>query len=171
MSSILFPQQSPRPHLPATCRQARPCPRLFPAPLRARSVHVRRCRKRSRQALLARYPRRRWHRPRHPEGQVFGFLGQNGSGKTTTVRMLTTLLRPTAGTACVGGIDVLAGPRPRPEARGRSPSRKSAWMTSRRAASSSPSSPASSASRLARPAAASTTFLKSSASPMPPTAP
>ena len=28
-----------------------------------------------------------------PEGQVFGFLGQNGSGKTTTVRMFTTLLR------------------------------------------------------------------------------
>ncbi|MBK6318862.1 MAG: ATP-binding cassette domain-containing protein [Dehalococcoidia bacterium] len=45
-----------------------------------------------------------------PEGQVFGFLGQNGSGKTTTVRMLTTLLRPTAGTARVGGIDVLADP-------------------------------------------------------------
>ena len=39
-------------------------------------------------------------------GQVFGFLGQNGSGKTTTVRMLTTLLRPTAGEAWVGGLDV-----------------------------------------------------------------
>ncbi|MFN0093154.1 MAG: ATP-binding cassette domain-containing protein [Dehalococcoidia bacterium] len=39
-------------------------------------------------------------------GQVFGFLGQNGSGKTTTVRMLTTLLRPTAGTAEVDGLDV-----------------------------------------------------------------
>ena len=42
-----------------------------------------------------------------PEGQVFGFLGQNGSGKTTTVRMLTTLLKPTSGTASVGGLDVL----------------------------------------------------------------
>ena len=40
-------------------------------------------------------------------GQVFGFLGQNGSGKTTTVRMLTTLLRPTAGEARVAGFDVL----------------------------------------------------------------
>jgi len=40
-------------------------------------------------------------------GQVFGFLGQNGSGKTTTVRMLTTLLRPTDGTARVAGFDVL----------------------------------------------------------------
>lgn len=39
-------------------------------------------------------------------GQVFGFLGQNGSGKTTTVRMLTTLLRPTEGDAWVGGLDV-----------------------------------------------------------------
>ena len=41
-----------------------------------------------------------------PEGQVFGFLGQNGSGKTTTVRMLTTLLKPTSGTARVAGLDV-----------------------------------------------------------------
>ncbi len=44
------------------------------------------------------------------EGEIFGFLGQNGSGKTTTVRMLTTLLRPTAGTARVAGVDVLANP-------------------------------------------------------------
>jgi ABC-2 type transport system ATP-binding protein len=41
------------------------------------------------------------------EGQIFGFLGANGSGKTTTVRMLTTLLRPTAGSATVAGLDVL----------------------------------------------------------------
>jgi ABC-2 type transport system ATP-binding protein len=41
------------------------------------------------------------------DGQIFGFLGANGSGKTTTVRMLTTLLRPTAGRASVGGMDVL----------------------------------------------------------------
>ena len=39
-------------------------------------------------------------------GQVFGFLGQNGSGKTTTVRMLTTLLRPTEGSARVAGFDI-----------------------------------------------------------------
>ncbi|MCX7618668.1 ATP-binding cassette domain-containing protein [Tepidiforma sp.] len=44
------------------------------------------------------------------EGQIFGFLGQNGSGKTTTVRMLATLTRPTAGTARVAGVDVLANP-------------------------------------------------------------
>ncbi len=39
-------------------------------------------------------------------GAIFGFLGQNGSGKTTTVRMLTTLLRPTGGRAEVAGFDV-----------------------------------------------------------------
>ena len=41
-------------------------------------------------------------------GQIFAYLGQNGSGKTTTVRMLTTLLRPTSGRAEVDGLDVLA---------------------------------------------------------------
>jgi ABC-2 type transport system ATP-binding protein len=40
------------------------------------------------------------------EGEVFGFLGPNGAGKTTTVRMLTTLLRPTAGRAAVAGYDL-----------------------------------------------------------------
>ena len=39
-------------------------------------------------------------------GEIFAFLGQNGSGKTTTVRMLTTLLRPTSGRAEVDGLDV-----------------------------------------------------------------
>lgn len=38
--------------------------------------------------------------------EIFGLLGPNGSGKTTTVLMLTTLLRPTAGTASVCGYDV-----------------------------------------------------------------
>jgi len=45
-----------------------------------------------------------------PEGQIFAFLGENGSGKTTTVRMLTTLLRPTSGRAWVAGYDVLERP-------------------------------------------------------------
>lgn len=39
-------------------------------------------------------------------GEIFGFLGPNGSGKTTTIRMLLGLLPPTAGAAHVLGIDV-----------------------------------------------------------------
>ena len=43
-------------------------------------------------------------------GEIFGFLGSNGAGKSTTIRMLCGLLRPTSGTALVGGIDVSADP-------------------------------------------------------------
>ncbi|MCK7520327.1 MAG: ABC transporter ATP-binding protein [Ignavibacteriales bacterium] len=39
-------------------------------------------------------------------GAIFGFLGANGAGKSTTIRMLCGLLDPTSGTATVGGFDV-----------------------------------------------------------------
>lgn len=41
-----------------------------------------------------------------PDQAVYGFLGRNGAGKTTTLKMLLGLIRPTAGTARIGGVDV-----------------------------------------------------------------
>ena len=44
------------------------------------------------------------------EGEIYGFLGPNGSGKTTTILMLLGLTEPTAGTARVAGLDPLRDP-------------------------------------------------------------
>ena len=44
------------------------------------------------------------------DGEIFGFLGPNGAGKTTVIRMLVTLLAPTAGSITVAGVDVLRRP-------------------------------------------------------------
>jgi ABC-2 type transport system ATP-binding protein len=44
-------------------------------------------------------------------GTIFAFLGANGSGKSTTIRMLIGLLRPTAGTIELDGVDVIQRPR------------------------------------------------------------
>lgn len=46
-----------------------------------------------------------------PRGAFYGLVGRNGAGKTTVLSMLTGLLRPTEGTAHVGGIDVWQQPR------------------------------------------------------------
>lgn len=43
-------------------------------------------------------------------GEIFGFLGPNGASKTTTIKMLNTLLQPTSGTAVVSGFDVVKNP-------------------------------------------------------------
>jgi ABC-2 type transport system ATP-binding protein len=43
-------------------------------------------------------------------GEVFGFLGANGAGKTTAIRMLIGLLAPSSGSASVAGFDVMARP-------------------------------------------------------------
>jgi ABC-2 type transport system ATP-binding protein len=44
------------------------------------------------------------------KGEIFGFLGANGAGKTTAMRMLTGLLQPTSGEATVAGFDVGSQP-------------------------------------------------------------
>lgn len=44
------------------------------------------------------------------EGEIFGFLGPNGAGKSTTIMMLTTLLKPTRGTAKILGYDIVHQP-------------------------------------------------------------
>lgn len=51
-------------------------------------------------------------------GEIYGLIGPNGSGKTTTVKMLTGLYRPTAGRIVVGGMDLLATPEPAKRAMG-----------------------------------------------------
>jgi ABC-2 type transport system ATP-binding protein len=40
------------------------------------------------------------------EGEIFGFLGPNGAGKSTTINMLTTLLKPSSGSAVIAGYDI-----------------------------------------------------------------
>ena len=40
------------------------------------------------------------------QGELFGFLGPNGAGKTTTINILSGILKPTKGTAIIGGFDV-----------------------------------------------------------------
>jgi len=45
------------------------------------------------------------------DGEIFGLLGPNAAGKTTTVRLLSTILKPDSGTAVINGMDVVENPR------------------------------------------------------------
>ena len=44
------------------------------------------------------------------KGEIYGLLGKNGAGKSTTIKMLTTLIQPTSGKAEIAGIDVVKKP-------------------------------------------------------------
>jgi ABC-2 type transport system ATP-binding protein len=44
------------------------------------------------------------------KGEILGFLGPNGAGKSTTMRMVTGFIPPSAGTAIIGGSDIIADP-------------------------------------------------------------
>ena len=69
------------------------------------------------------------------EGMVYGFLGPNGSGKTTTIRVLLGFLRPSSGRACVFGHDCWAASRLIKSEIGYVPGdlRLHTWMTGRTA--------------------------------------
>ncbi len=45
-------------------------------------------------------------------GEIFGLVGPDGAGKTTTIRLLAAILDPTSGRATVAGFDTLTDPEP-----------------------------------------------------------
>jgi ABC-2 type transport system ATP-binding protein len=45
-----------------------------------------------------------------PPGEIYGFLGPNGAGKTTTVKILSGIMKPTAGSVLVDGVDISLDP-------------------------------------------------------------
>ena len=46
-----------------------------------------------------------------PRGEIVGYVGPNGSGKTTTIKILTNLIKPTAGKGYINGIDANKYPK------------------------------------------------------------
>ena len=89
-------------------------PRRASRARRGSSHDARRDRRQPPDAPLRRLRRRRRRQLRRAaRGEIFGFLGSNGAGKSTTIRMLCGLLEPTSGTATVGGVDVSARSRGR----------------------------------------------------------
>ncbi|GEO43780.1 hypothetical protein LAL01_00120 [Companilactobacillus alimentarius] len=50
-----------------------------------------------------------------PEGQIFGFLGHNGAGKSTTLKSLVSILQPSSGSITVDGLDLIKNWRKSPD--------------------------------------------------------
>ena len=61
------------------------------------------------------------------DGEIVGFLGANGAGKSTTLKMITGYLRPTSGTALLNGVDICLEPLRAQQSMGYLPEGAPAW--------------------------------------------